>query len=920
MEANNKTKILLVDDREENLLALEVILSNENYTCVKAGSGPAALKILLKEQGFALILMDVQMPLMDGFETATMIRESEKLRQVPIIFLTANMNSSEEIFKGYKAGAVDYMIKPLSPEILKAKVAVFVDLYKKNQELLAQEERMKALNTELMKKSQYVRGLIEASPDPLISINSKGQITDLNEALEKITGASRAELMHTPFVSHFTNTQSAAQVYEDVFKTGTILDAPLTLRSKSGKLIDMVCNGSVYNDEKGNVMGVVIIAREKLLSKYSRGLIESSLDPLITISAEGKITDMNEALVKLTGISREKIKGTDFFDYFTEQQKARAVYKEVFDKGFVRDYPLTIRHKDGKLTEVLFNGSVYKDDRGNILGVVINARDFTAQRKFENELIEARENAERERRIAEQAVKSKQQFLSNMSHEIRTPMNAIIGFTKVILKTDLTEKQREYINAIKISGDALIVLINDILDLAKVDAGKMVFERVPFNLSASFYAMLHLFETKIQEKKLEFIKEFDEKIPQMLIGDPVRLHQIVLNLVSNALKFTNEGRIRVSVKMIGQDEEKVDLLFSVEDTGIGIPADKLDSIFTDFQQAFNGTSRVYGGTGLGLAIVKRLVEPQGGKITVSSELGKGSTFNFTLSFDKAKVPAQPETISAKQTAETRPETLAELGDMKILVVEDTALNQLLMQTILKEFGFQMDLASNGRHAIEKMADKKYDLVLMDLQMPEMDGFQATEWIRTKLKSNVPIIAITADVTTVDADKCREAGMDDYISKPVDEQLLYKKILTHCKRTIAPDKPVKALAAPVDNHENGKLINLKYLRQSTKNDPKLMLEMISLYLEQTPPIIKRMKESLDKEDWDSLHAAVHKMIPSFSIMGISSDFEKMARQVQDYASKHVEMDKIPALVNRLEEVCCKACAELEEESAALRNGQ
>ena len=280
-------------------------------------------------------------------------------------------------------------------------------------------------------------------------------------------------------------------------------------------------------------------ATKRQESRYARSLIEASLDPLVTINAEGKVTDMNNATMDITGITRDGLTGTDFFDYFTEPQKAREVYQEVFAKGSVADSPLTLRHIDGKLTDVLFNGSVYRDDTGHVVGVVIVARDVTEQKRIETELIEARVfaelaaafaeeaqlKAERATRIAEDAVKAKQQFLSNMSHEIRTPMNAIIGFTKVVLNTELTPKQKEYLQAIKTSGDALIVLINDILDLAKVDAGKMTFVETPFKMALSISAMLHLFETKIQEKNLQLITEYDSAIPDLLVGDPVRLHQ-----------------------------------------------------------------------------------------------------------------------------------------------------------------------------------------------------------------------------------------------------------------------------------------------------------------------------------------------------------------------------------------------------------
>jgi len=659
----------------------------------------------------------------------------------------------------------------------------------------------------------------------------------------------------------------------------------------------------------------------KLDSQYSLSLIEASLDPLVTISSEGKITDMNEALTNITGLTREELTDTDFLDYFTEPQKARGVYQEVFAKGSVTNSPLTLRHKNGKLTDVLFNGSIYKDDNGNVDGVVIVARDVTEQKRIAIELNkamkfaekatalaeEAKIKAENATTIAEDAMKAKQQFLSNMSHEIRTPMNAIIGFTKVVMKTDLTPKQKEYLKAIKISGDALIVLINDILDLAKVDAGKMVFEQIPFKMSMSISAMLHLFETKIQEKNLKLVKLYDNNIPEVLVGDPVRLHQIIMNLVSNAVKFTSKGKITVSTKLIEQDEHKVTIEFSVSDTGIGIPKSKIERIFENFQQASSGTSRLYGGTGLGLAIVKQLIEPQGGSISVTSIVDKGSCFTFVLSFQKTKADAALEMELV--------ELDTDLMNIKVLVVEDIALNQLLMRTLLDDFGFECDIAANGIIAIEKMQTKPYDLILMDLQMPEMNGFEATEYIRNHMKSKVPIIALTADVTTVDLAKCKSVGMDDYIAKPVDERLLYSKMVGFLKKT-----PITKVA---NTSELIKIIkikctNLNYLNVRTKSNRVLMMEMISLYLEQTPPLITSMRQSLSKKDWKSLHASMHKIIPSFSIMGISVDYENMARKVQEYASTQEQTEGIADLVTQIENVCMQACDELKVELNAFKN--
>ncbi len=833
--------------------------------------------------------------------------------------------------------------------------------------------------------SKYSLSLIEASLDPLVTINTEGKITDMNEATVTITGIEREKLIGTDFFDYFTESQKAREVYQKVFAEGSVADSPLTLRHKEGKLTDVLFNGSVYKDDLGNVLGVVIVARDiaeqkwaldlkkankelafqndekqkradelsianeelafqnnekekrkieneelealsnslKLASQYSLSLIEASRDPLFTISTKGKITDTNEASVRVTGIAREQLIGSDFFDYFTDSEKAREGYSAVFSKGFVVDYPLTIR--DDKFTEVLFNGSVYKDEQGNVLGAVVVARDITEQKRIEREFIEAKVFAElattiteeekckaqSATKIAEIAVKSKQQFLSNMSHEIRTPMNAIIGFTKVVLKTDLNPKQKEYLNAIKISGDALIVLINDILDLAKVDAGKMQFEQIPFKMRSSIDAMMHLFESKIQEKNLNLIREFDAKIPEVLVGDPVRLHQIILNLVSNAVKFTSKGKITVSVKQIEEDETSVILEFAVSDTGIGISEAKIETVFENFQQATSGTSRLYGGTGLGLAIVKQLVEPQGGTIHVESIVNEGTTFSFKLPFLKTKAEAQTELELL--------ELDSELKNLRVLVVEDMVLNQLLMKTVLDDFGFERDIADNGKIAIEKLKTNTYDIILMDLQMPEMNGFDATEYIRNTLKLTIPIIALTADVTTVDLEKCKAVGMNDYLAKPIDERILYSKIVSLIKKNNSTndDNFIKPTTAEI---EQIKYIDLVYLNQRTKSNPILMTEMITIYLQQTPPLINAMKQSFKDKDWKKLHSAVHKMIPSFSIMGIHIDFENMAKKVQEFAVTQQEEDDINEMVIQLETVLHQSCNELKEELNRIKNIQ
>ncbi|MDF1549159.1 MAG: ATP-binding protein [Bacteroidales bacterium] len=655
-------------------------------------------------------------------------------------------------------------------------------------------------------------------------------------------------------------------------------------------------------------------------SRYARSLIEASRDPLFTISPNGKITDINNASINITEVTRENLIGTDFFEYFTEPEKAREIYKQVFEEGFVVDFPLTIR--DGKFTDVLFNGSVYRDEFGVVLGVVVVARDITDHKRIEAELMAAKQQAELTTKIAEEAqikaekaaqtaeeaTRSKQQFLSNMSHEIRTPMNAIIGFTKVLLKTELSIKQKEYLDAIKISGQALIVLINDILDLAKVDSGKMIFEKTPFKMRASIFAMIHLFESKIREKNLKLIKNYDPKIPIIVLGDPIRLHQIIINLLSNAVKFTNYGSITFDAALLSEDDDNIIIEFTVTDTGIGIAKDKIKHIFENFQQATSETSRIYGGTGLGLAISKQLVESQGGTISVKSTIEKGSSFRFSLPFQKTNAQAEykDEMVELKFIDEK----------LKILVVEDIPLNQLLIKTILDEFGYENQIAENGKIAIEKMKSEPFDLILMDLQMPEMNGFEATEYIRKTMNSQIPIIALTADVTTVDLNKCKDFGMNDYITKPLDERLLYNKI--HALLLEAKHKKnakAKKITKTITPKHHEKYVDLTYLVKRTKAKPELMIEMIALYLNQTPVLVKTMKKSLSDKDWKGLYSAVHKLIPSFVIMGMNQDFEDMAKKIQEYAGTEKELDKISDLVTQVTNACSKACKELHKEFEA-----
>ena len=501
---------------------------------------------------------------------------------------------------------------------------------------------------------------------------------------------------------------------------------------------------------------------EKLASQYSLSLIEASRDPLFTINSDGKIMDMNHASEKITGLQREKLIGTYFLDYFTEPEKAKDGYLKIFSKGSVADFPLTIRNIDGKLTEVLFNGSVYKDDKGKVLGVVAVARDITNQKIFENELIDAKSKAE-------QSNKLKEAFLANMSHEIRTPMNAIIGFSDLLSDRELDDEAKEYAKTIKSAGENLLVIINDILDISKIEAGMMTFMKDVFSISGTLKSLNILLMEKAKVKNIDLIFTSDKNVPNVVLGDHTRLTQIIINLVGNAIKFTEKGQVHLNVKTLKSDSENVLLEFTISDTGIGIAEDKLEKIFDRFSQAEKQTTRLYGGTGLGLSIAQQLVELQGGTISVESELNVGSVFSFTISYKKTAI----NQLSPDKTgAEFEMDDLCKLN---ILLVEDNLLNIKLISCLFAENNLTLQIAENGLLGIQKLKENNFDIILMDMEMPVMTGYEATKVIRDELKNDIPIIAMTAHAMSGEREHCLNLGMNDYISKPINSMLLFEKI-------------------------------------------------------------------------------------------------------------------------------------------------
>ncbi len=505
---------------------------------------------------------------------------------------------------------------------------------------------------------------------------------------------------------------------------------------------------------------------------YSEALFATIHEPMIVLDKNLRVKSANNTFYKIYNAKVEETEGELLYEIGNKQwdiPRLRELLEEILPKNSqFHDFEISHTFPGiGEKTMVL-NARRIIQKRNHEELILLAIADITekvlALHKMERKEIKLLEATA----SAEIAVKFKQQFLANMSHEIRTPLNSIIGFTNVLLKTKLGKDQEEFVQAINTSGTSLNQLINDILDLAKVDEGRMTFDQQPFEIRKSLKSILYSFDLKVKEKNLKLTKEYDSDIPLMLLGDSVRFNQIILNLLSNAIKFTQKGKIVLNVKLLSEDDEKVTIQFNLTDTGIGIAADKVDTIFNVFEQADAGTASSYGGTGLGLAIVKQLIEAQGGSISLKSKLGEGSTFSFILPFGKTDVE------SVKEVEIPKPDP--EIKALRVLVAEDVALNQLLIQIILSEFGFEHEIVSNGKMAIEKLKTNTYDIILMDLQMPEMNGFEATEHIRNTMKSKIPIIALTANVITADINKCKELGMDDYLSKPINENLLYSKIV------------------------------------------------------------------------------------------------------------------------------------------------
>lgn len=582
-------------------------------------------------------------------------------------------------------------------------------------------------------------------------------------------------------------------------------------------------------------------------SFYS-AVVEDGSDLIFIVDFEGNIHYHN-ASVRGLGYRARSLTGKNFFDFILPEgaDDIKRKFKQSQKRAYTEKVEIQFRCKDRSYKFLEFNTINLKHKVG-LNGFILDCRDITQRKRDAEELLRLQ--------------KAKEQFLANISHEIRTPINGIAGMAGLLSQDSSPEERGTYLNAIKHSAENLKVIINDILDLAAIESGKLRLEKIPFNLHDLLPSLIGMFAYQAKEKKISLEYKVDASLNRILLGDPVRLNQILINLISNAVKFTHSGQILV--RCSAQDKMKTGCVVKIQvmDTGVGVPSDKLDTIFESFSQADASVTRKYGGSGLGLTIVKQLVELQEGTIEVKSEEHKGSTFivripyGFTRS-ERLKKTDIPKTLGSSDNSR--------LKEMKVLLVEDNDINRLYAKSILQQWSCSVDIAENGLVAIEKIKSHFYDVILMDVQMPVMDGYEATRAIRMmdSPMRNAPIIALTANATRTDIDKCLSSGMNDYLPKPFTPDDLYRKIFSH----LVSSHTVSGVANPSAGVNGKASFDLAYLRSVSDNNQDFLQEMIQTFVQSIPPVLEEMKASLGMKNWKKLSRLAHQIKPSFSLMGM-----------------------------------------------------
>lgn len=614
--------------------------------------------------------------------------------------------------------------------------------------------------------------------------------------------------------------------------------------------------------------------------KFYRTVVDDGSDIVLVVDYQGQILYHNASVKKL-GYRSRSLKGKSFFELMPAETvtDVRKKFVQCTKKARAAAVEFEFLTRSGERRHYEFNTINLKHDEG-LAGLVLDCRDITERKKMAEELIEAQ--------------KTKDLFLANVSHEIRTPINGIVGMTTLLSQDTSPTEQHAYLTAIRAAAENLKVIINDILDLASIESGKLQYERIDFDLSHLLQTLADTFRVQAAEKGVALNVELAPEADKSFVGDPVRVNQILTNLVSNAVKFTHQGAITVRCKLEKKSGHMHHLRFQVEDTGIGIPSEKLSDIFESFTQADPSITRKYGGTGLGLTIARQLVSLQHGKISVRSEAGKGSLFTVVLPFPLARSSRQNK---PQQKPETKLGDLLQFEPLSVLLVEDNEINRLYAGSLLKKWNCKVEMAENGKEAVEKHARQSFDLILMDVQMPVMDGYEATRLIRSgpSPASQVPILALTANASVKDVDKCLQTGMNDCVSKPFTPEQLFRRI-----QKFRPQRPAGS---------SDEKLNLKYLHDASQQDAEFVRTMVNAIVSNLPDSIRTIQEQTESKNWTKVAEAVHRIKSSLKMIGLEKS-RTDASTIEElvYTQKP---EGIPALANQLCASLSKALTELQQ---------
>jgi len=630
----------------------------------------------------------------------------------------------------------------------------------------------------------------------------------------------------------------------------------------------------------------------KIKEEKYRNIIANINLGLLEVDTDEYIQYANQRFCTMSGYKLDELIGRKASELFVNEEERELIEsKNKLRKQNISDaYEIPAITKSGENKWWLISGAPNYNDRGELIGSTGIHLDITEQKKLELDLTEAKNNAETSSRF-------KELFLANMSHEIRTPLNAIIGMIREISRESLSPKQNLYIKNAVMASQHLLAIVNDILDISKIESGQMILEMRPFSLLDVINETISILFPSAKEKMLQLSSEISPMIAPAYFGDSNRIRQILLNVINNSIKYTEKGKISVECDVIGTLKNSHHLQIKVTDTGIGMEASFVKNIFDKFTQGDISTARKYGGTGLGMAITNELIQMMHGTIRVSSKKNVGTIIEIYIDLEIAS----ENEIEAK----TSPESFDSLKDKNILLVEDNDLNRMVAQDLLSFYGIKVFETINGVQAIEKLKESAYDLILMDLQMPEMGGIEATEIIRKVMRLNTPIIALTANAFKAELDRCVAAGMNDYITKPYEENVLMEAILKCLPSTdTAPVIADELLNKP-------KLYNLDHVFQFRRGNTDFVGKLIAGFVEQTPAAVEQIKEAWKAGDLNTVQSVAHKIKSNIDMFGIV-DLKQEIRSIESLAKENLATPELENLIKRLDDIIKSVVEEIVKE--------